>query len=314
MYGPTAQLASAITRASSKQTYFTIRLLADRRRRADAFRAYAYFRWVDDVLDGDAASAETANTSVSTRARFLERQASLVEQCLLGGSPTGVNPQEAMLVDLVRHAELTEWGLDAYLRHMMRVMAFDAHRRGRLITQAELDAYSGWLAAAVTGAMHYFVGGMPNPPTDPAAYQAVFGAHSLHMLRDACEDIDAGYFNIPREFLEARGIGPRDINSDAYRDWVEHRVRVAKADLVAGAAYFAHVPNVRHRIAGLSYLARFRWLVPTIAADGFRLRPCYPERRRFAMALGMGWDVTAHLLHPVVGDPVAAALPRRRPS
>ena len=44
-------LASAITRSASKQTYFTIRLLVDRDRAADAYRAYAYFRWVDDQLD-----------------------------------------------------------------------------------------------------------------------------------------------------------------------------------------------------------------------------------------------------------------------
>jgi hypothetical protein len=265
-------------------------------------------------LDGGTASAAAADPTASTRTRFLERQACLLDQCLHGGSPSRANAQEAMLLDLVGHADLTEWGLGAYLRHMMRVMAFDAHRRGRLITQAELDAYSGWLATAVTGAMHYFIGGMPNPPIDPAAYQAVFGAHSLHMLRDACEDVDAGYFNIPREFLEKRRIGPADIGSDAYRDWVEHRVRVASADLDAGAAYFARVPNMRHRIAGLAYLARFRWLIPTIAADGFRLRPCYPERRRFATALGMGRDITSHLVRPVAGNVAPAALPRRRPS
>jgi phytoene/squalene synthetase len=47
-----SDLAPSITKAASKQTYYTIRLLADRARVADAYRAYAYFRWVDDVLDG----------------------------------------------------------------------------------------------------------------------------------------------------------------------------------------------------------------------------------------------------------------------
>ena len=39
-----ATLAAAMTRRASAQTYATIRLLADRDRAADAFRAYAYFR------------------------------------------------------------------------------------------------------------------------------------------------------------------------------------------------------------------------------------------------------------------------------
>ncbi|HWQ83615.1 MAG TPA: hypothetical protein VN363_03560 [Anaerolineales bacterium] len=45
------ELASQITRAASQQTYLTIRLLADPGQADDAYRAYAYFRWVDDWLD-----------------------------------------------------------------------------------------------------------------------------------------------------------------------------------------------------------------------------------------------------------------------
>ncbi len=44
-------LASSITKTASKQTYYTIRFLVDRDRVDDAYRAYAYFRWVDDVLE-----------------------------------------------------------------------------------------------------------------------------------------------------------------------------------------------------------------------------------------------------------------------
>src|SRR5690606_29823686 len=44
-------LAERITRAASKQSYYTIPLLVDRCPVADAFRSYAYFRWVDDMLD-----------------------------------------------------------------------------------------------------------------------------------------------------------------------------------------------------------------------------------------------------------------------
>ena len=51
-----SSLAATITRTASKQTYYTIRFLVDRERIPDAYRAYAYFRWVDDRLDSDAAS------------------------------------------------------------------------------------------------------------------------------------------------------------------------------------------------------------------------------------------------------------------
>ena len=56
----TPTLASELTKAASKQTYYTIRLLADRERMQDAFRAYAYFRWVDDLLDAESPSNPAA--------------------------------------------------------------------------------------------------------------------------------------------------------------------------------------------------------------------------------------------------------------
>ncbi len=50
-HNPGRALAADITRAASKQTYYTIRFLVDRSLVEDAYRAYAYFRWVDDCLD-----------------------------------------------------------------------------------------------------------------------------------------------------------------------------------------------------------------------------------------------------------------------
>ena len=50
-FSASGHLAAAITKSASKQTYYTIWLFVDRERVADAFRAYGYFRWVDDILD-----------------------------------------------------------------------------------------------------------------------------------------------------------------------------------------------------------------------------------------------------------------------
>ena len=55
-------LAAAITKAASKQTYYTICLFVDREHVDDAYRAYGYFRWVDDVLDAEALVGEDAGT------------------------------------------------------------------------------------------------------------------------------------------------------------------------------------------------------------------------------------------------------------
>src|SRR5215470_5063645 len=149
----TASLASAITRAASKQTYYTIRFLVDRARVDDAYRAYAYFRWVDDVLDTEGCSGP-----VPSQAESLERQKSLLNQCLAGDAPRGVgvgvgvgeNPQETMLVELLQREGDADSGLRAYLRNMMLVMDFDVRRRGKWISQVELNDYTRWLAIAVT--------------------------------------------------------------------------------------------------------------------------------------------------------------------
>ena len=295
-----SNLASAITKAASRQTYYTIRFLVDRPRVDDAYRAYAYFRWVDDVLDAEGPSdPRIGEAERSERRRFLDRQKSMLDQCLRGVAPRDANHHEAMLVELVQGATPVEASLEAYLRNMLLVMDFDVERRGRLISQAELNEYTGWLATAVTEAMHHFIGNGANAPLDETRCLAVSGAHILHMLRDTSVDVRAGYFNVPRELLEANSIGPENVHADAYRDWVAGRVKLARAYFDAGRAYFARVQSPRHRLAGLAYIARFEWLIETLERDDFRLRPRYPEGR----SLGTGLRMTWHVLSWMIGSP-----------
>ena len=276
-----ATLASSITKAASKQTYYTIRYLVDPERVADAYRAYAYFRWVDDTLD--------ANLLVpQERLNFLSRQESLLGQCYRGQSVPDATAEEQMLVNLVKQDREPNSGLQSYLCNMMQVMEFDAGRRGRLISQAELNEYTRWLATAVTEAMHYFIGHCCYSPHDDTRYLAVTGAHITHMLRDTFDDGQAGYFNIPREVLEANHIQPEDLHSKAYRDWVRGRVSLARSYFERGREYLARVENPRCRLAGFAYTARFEWLLETIEREDYFLRPEYRERKGFATGLRIG--------------------------
>ncbi len=296
-------LASSITKAASKQTYYTIRLLADRGRVEDAYRAYGYCRWVDDVLDA-------ASGSGSERRAFLDRQKSLLENCYRGESLGSVEPQEEMLVEMVRHDREKNSGLQAYLRSMMVLMDFDAHRRGRLISQVELNEYTHWLAVAVTEAIHYFIGHDDFAPHDATRYLAVSAAHVAHMLRDTFDDVRVGYYNIPCEVLEANAIGPLDVQADAYRAWVKSRVLLARQHFKAGKDYYARVQNPRCRLACLAYISRFEWLLDTIEQEGYRLRPRYGEKRSSATALRMGWLTLSSLVdlrgEQAVPQPVAS--------
>lgn len=265
-------LAPSITKAASKQTYYTIRFLADRERVADAYRAYAYFRWMDDALD-------TETGSGPERSAFINRQKSLLENCYRGEFARDATIQEQMLIKLIRSDTEKNSGLQSYLHNLMAVMAFDAERRGRLISQSELNDYTRWLASAVTEAMHHFIGHYCYSPQNEARYLAVTAAHITHMLRDTFDDIQAGYFNIPREVLDANHITPQDVQSDAYRAWVRSRVQLAQTYFKAGREYLNQVANLRCRLAGFAYTARFECVLDSIEREGYLLRAAYPERK-----------------------------------
>ncbi len=274
--------ASLITKAASKQTYYTIRFLVDRDLIDDAYRAYGYFRWVDDVLDMDTRSS-------SARKAFINRQKSVLESIYRDEARQDATSQEKMLIELVQHDRDKNSSLEVYLRNMMQVMEFDANRGGRLISQAELNVYTHWLASAVTEAMHYFIGHGGFSPHDETRYLAVSAAHITHMLRDTFDDIQAGYYNIPREVLEANHIGPKDLHSNAYQAWVKSRVQLAREYFKAGKDYLARVESARCRLAGFAYSARFEWLLSTFEREGYLLRPQYDERKRIGTGLRMSW-------------------------
>jgi phytoene/squalene synthetase len=286
-----AMLAASITKEASKQTYYTIRYLVDRPLVSDAYRAYAYFRWVDDTLDqGRLAKQE--------RLAFLARQQRIINRCYGGKRPPDLRPEEALVADLIRGDQRESGGLHTYISQMMAVMAFDAGRKGRPISQAELDEYTQGLAMAVTEALHYFIGHNCASPQDDGRYLAVMGAHITHMLRDAIEDAAVGYYNIPQEFLEANRIDPTDVDGDAARAWVRSQVKLARDHFAAGKAYLARVENLRCRIAGYAYIARFEIVLDAIEEDNYRLRSAYPERKSPGARLKMALTGLAQAISP----------------
>ncbi|HET9911448.1 MAG TPA: squalene/phytoene synthase family protein [Anaerolineales bacterium] len=292
----TATVASAITKAASKQTYYTIRFLVDRDRVDDAYRAYGYFRWVDDILDSGS-GAMLSEVKAAERRAFLERQESLLGACYRDRTACDVNTQEKMLVELVHQDHEKNSGLRLYLTNMMQVMNFDVKRRGQLISQMELNEYTRWLATAVMECIHYFIGHDDYTPHDETRYLAVSAAHISHMLRDTFDDARIGYYNIPREILEENHIGPQDVSSDVYRAWVKERVWLAREYFEAGKGYFARVQNARCRLACFAYIARFEWLLDTIEREGYCLRPRYEERKRAGAGLRMSWLTLASIVN-----------------
>ena len=286
-----SSLAAAITRKASKQTYYTIKLLVDRPLVADAYRAYAYFRWVDDCIDQE-------NMSQSECKAFVERQRTIIDRAYCGKRSTNLTTEERFVVDLVQNDGAKSSGLRAYIEKMMAVMVFDAERRGWTISQGKLVEYTRWLATAVTEAMHHFIGHNYAAPQDETRYLAVTAAHITHMLRDAVEDAVSGYYNIPLEFLTAQHIEPAEVNSKAFRLWVQSQVKLARDYFKRGKVYMSRVENVRCRFAGYAYIARFEVVLDAIEKEEYWLRADYPERKSGRAALKMGWAALLQTFKP----------------
>lgn len=285
-----AGLAAAITWNSSKQFYYTVRLLADREKKADAFRAYAYFRWVDDTLDSSTLDA-------GQRAAFMARQQRLFAELRRGQMVDDLTPEEALLAQMLAIPAAQRGGLDAYLDHMMLVMAFDTRRRGEWISEDQLEQYTYHLAAAVTEALQYFIGGEPTRTEGGLRYLAASGAHVTHMLRDYFDDLQTGYFNIPSGWLEKHHTLPQNTLSPDFRRWVKARVALAHRQFQAGRMYLAQLRSFRCRLAGYAYIARFEHMLKVIECEDYFLRLDYPERHGLWAAVCMFGSVVLSALH-----------------
>jgi hypothetical protein len=284
-------LAATVTRTASAQTYYTIRFLVDAGLVEDAYRAYAYFRWVDDWLDQEPHPQPE-------RLAFMKRQQALIDGSTHRVPLADLTSEECLLVDLIQRDTEQNSGLRAYIRNMMSVMAFDADRRGKLISQRELNDYTHWLAVAVTEALHYFIGHNCASPVGEIRYMAVSGAHITHMLRDALEDAQLGYYNIPSEVIVANGIAPWDVGSQVYRDWVKARVRTARACFRMGRTYLGHVENLRCRMAGYAYIHRFEAVLDSIEQADYVLQAQYLRHKGARRGVAMiGWAISMALHH-----------------
>lgn len=282
MSAATAALARSITWASSKQSYFTARLMVDGDLVDDCYRAYAYFRWADDMVDVSSQSADE-------RIAFMRRQRELIDRLYRKERPDDLTPEEEIVADLISRDREANSGLQSFIRNFLAVIEFDAYRKGRLISQKELTWYSHCLGKAVTDGILYFIGNGHPYPVAGDRYLAATAAHITHMLRDIVLDVPDGFVNIPREYLQAHGISAEDVDSPAFRAWVRERVDLARRYFREGKRYLDELDVLRSKIAGYWYCARFEGVLDVIERDDYVLRAEYHARRKLSTLLKMAW-------------------------
>jgi phytoene/squalene synthetase len=282
MTNNTAILAQSITHQGSKQTYFTARLMVDKDLTNDFFRSYAYFRWMDDMID-------IHSRTDAERINFIERQKKILDGLYRNEDFDDLTSEEQIIADLICNDRSEGSGLESFIRNMFAIIEFDAHRKGRLITRDELVWYTGKLGQSVTDGILYFVGHGHPYPKSKYKYLAATAAHITHLLRDMVRDMADGFINIPREYLDEAGISYENIDSVPFKSWVQERVSQAREYFQDGKIYLDELDVLRSKIVGHWYCARFEGILDSIERDGYILRDEYPENRSTISWINFAW-------------------------
>lgn len=290
-----ATLAETITRGSSFQTYVTIKLLVDKPLVLDCFKAYAYFRWLDDEIDIRCKTRKK-------RLDFIKRQKHIIQKSYLNKPLSDLTAEEKMIVALVSTNRNKKSKLGSFILNFFRIIEFDAYRKNTLISQKELTWYSKTLSIAVTDGIEYFINHRFSYPASTNHYRAGIGAHITHMLRDYHEDIPDGFVNIPKEYLQKHQLSPTDVGSPAFRNWVINQVTLARQYFRDGKTYIAALPVLKGKIAAYWYCARFESVLDVLEKDSYTLRFHYSRQSNLANYFRIIWvtiqATTNHIFHP----------------
>ena len=271
-----SSLAERITRKSSVQTYITIMFLVDKPLMQQCFQAYAYFRWLDDQID-------LVSSTKKERLRCIKRQQQLIQESYDNTMQQELIPEEQLIADLIQSNRDRNSKLAMFIMNFFEIIAFDARRKHSLISKKELDWYSKTLSIAVTSGIEYFINSNYGYPSSSHRYDAGIAAHIAHMLRDYREDLNEGFFNIPKEYLKQKGVTPQDIDSADLRELVKIQVQRARTLLITGKAYISRLPVLRGKLAAYWYCCRFENILDRLEKDNYVLHETYP--RRFNLSL-----------------------------
>jgi phytoene/squalene synthetase len=268
-----AKLARRMTWRGSKQSFLVGQFLVDRKLRNDFFRAYAYFRWIDDMID------EVIPTRRG-RIEFIDRQSELIRSIYSNQEIKIENEEEEILLDLIKNDKSTHNGLKSFIEKMFSIIEFDTLRKDSVIREEELDLYNKMLGISVVDGLQYFIGHQHLYSASANRYEAAIAAHKTHLLRDMKKDFKNGFYNIPLEIIGKDHSLDLDILQYIHRDWIKEQVEEARQGFQIGKQYIENMQVLRCKIAAILYSFRFKIILDKIEKDGFILREKYYEFRK----------------------------------
>ena len=207
-------LCRRITKSEAKNFYYAFRTLPHRKRRA-IYAAYAFFRRVDDVVDGDA-SIEVKRKQLEQARTFMDPDRSVA------------GPDLVLLA--LKHA-IDEHSIPtSYFGDFVDGIEMDLVQT-RYFDFEELRSYCYGVASAV-GLISIAVFGYTDPKAKEYAVDLGLAMQLTNVLRDIGEDAGRDRIYIPTDELSAYGYSETDLLSgttnDAFRELMSFQVERAR--------------------------------------------------------------------------------------
>ncbi|MHA1994146.1 MAG: squalene/phytoene synthase family protein [Candidatus Hodarchaeales archaeon] len=276
------RIARSYVKESHKQTYLIILLMVDKKLTDECFKAYAYFRWLDNVVDEN-------NLPQNEVRAIISRQKELINQLYNQEKIKPTSQEEEFLIDLIRKDRNENSYLQSYIRNFTSILEFDSTRKHKIVSNDKIRWYHQTVGKAVTDCIFHFIGNGAHYPESKKCYLAAEAAHITHMLRDYIEDVRSGYLNISKEDLNVYEISPDMVNNPAFREWVKGRVSLSRQFFCEGKKYIDQLGVLRTKITAYWFCSRFEKVLDIIEKDGYKLRREYDSSKKFLLALRMVW-------------------------
>jgi hypothetical protein len=228
-----------------------------------ALLAFAYLKLFDNDVDEDADSARAGDAFAVHRV--------LAARSYAGQAPDPALPFVQQIGALVfQFDRLNGCPLRPFLSDAVESMAIDIARRGKVLSQAEIDAnlHLGG-GGTIRGIAWFAAPGLELPqPLVQALCDAYMHADSLIDLE---HDLAFGLINVPAEAV-ARGVDP--FRADArLAAWAEEQARLCEVRFDAALARLPEIGSRRLReVARLMLVTKRRKLQRFLAAGGWPAR------------------------------------------
>jgi phytoene synthase len=243
------------------RTFALAARLLPRAIREDVTLLYLVLRTLDDLVDREAAGADTVAA---------EERLTAVEAWVTAPGSPGVQPastRETLILDDLarRHPMLPRDAINDFIAGMRQDLAGPT-----IETEADLDAYA-YRVAGTVGRLMAAILGATDPAADRAARSLGIAMQRTNILRDIDEDLARGRCYLAAEALARHGIdGPPALRTADRRALLRDQIGRADAAYDVGILGIARLRHGRRSIRAAADL--YREILRQIERDGLGQR------------------------------------------